>query len=102
MDSKQQTEGTKMKRTSFSAWGRAVHDRDLPSWAMYEPETEAPIAGVCRALARKLRLSVVNCCSDGGDQTERHYQLTLGHKLRSGGWSVEGQCWVAVPRGGAR
>jgi len=92
-----------MKRTLFSAWGPAVHGRELPAWAMFDPEVEAPVAGVCRALERKLRLSVVNCCSDGtalddhGRLEAQHYQLTLGRRMRGGGWSLEGRAWVAVP-----
>jgi hypothetical protein len=82
---------------------------DLPDYAMRKAG-EWPIGAVCRAIARKTGLTVVTCRSDGyrleqDKPIEAHYQLTLGSRIDKrfgGGYSVEGELWVAVPIGGSQ
>lgn len=92
------------RRVDFRAWGRMAAEVDLPAYAMRRSD-ETNSEAVCRAVARRTGLAVVTCRQDGvsldrGQPYEAHYQLTLGRPVSrrlGGGYSVEGELWVAVP-----
>lgn len=91
----------KRRRITFDAWGS--NDLEYPQWAYTDPwEIDSPAGRVAGAIARKNRLDVVTVRSDGtrlsGDTAiAQQYQVTLGRRLRSGGWTDIVQCWISIP-----
>lgn len=90
------------RKVDFAAWGNRA-GFELPSYAMAD-ETETDIGAVRRAIERASGYAVATCRHDGSavDGRDRvtatHYELTLGTPMRSGGYSVAGSLWVAIPR----
>lgn len=93
-----------MRTITIKSWGRhglgpfrVRVDDDLEYCSAEE--------AVARSVARRTGLCVVTMRQDGtalerGRPESRHYQITLGKPLPrrlGGGWSVEGELWVAIP-----
>ena len=89
-------------RINFDAWGRGLDRITLPVYAMRQ-EGETSIAAICRAIDAKNRpIMCVTCQHNGtalkgGKPESSHYQITLGRPVKSGGYSVEGNVWIAIP-----
>ena len=89
-------------RINFDAWGCCLDRITLPAYAMRQ-EGETGIDAVCRAIDAQNRPTMcVTCRHDGaalkgGKPESNHYQITLGLPVKSGGYSVEGNIWIAIP-----
>ncbi len=93
-----------MKQVPFRLWG-AVERLGLdPAFgSALAQDYESGIDAVTRSLERRTGLK---CCAgpcDEGSVQERgvvvakHYALTLGRPLRSGGYTPEGKLWISIP-----
>jgi hypothetical protein len=62
-------------------------------------EYETGLDAVRRAIARRTGLAVCSTSPQGVSlpERERHYQITLGQPCPGGGYSVEGEMWIAIP-----
>jgi len=92
-----------MKRISFRAWGiRGISRDQVPAYARRGPTCSTDIEAVCSAIERKCGLAACAVSPQGtalenGIPESNHFQITLGRRLRAGGYSVEGVLWVAIP-----
>lgn len=98
------TEGDMRETFTASTWGtmglgqiRVAHDHE---------SGVGKADSVARSCERRLGLAVAcGPTSDGyvqdrhGRCVERHYRMTMGKPLRTGGYSVEGEVWFSVPAG---
>lgn len=89
-----------MVTISVNTWGK----RGLGCISVRVADTDIePIDAVRRSVERRTGLRVCGCRSDGtaldrkGQPESRHYQMTLGLPCRTGGYSVEGEIWAAIP-----
>lgn len=85
-----------------STWGR----RGLGTITVRVEEGESRREAAARSIARRTGLTVATCQSQGtamvGNKAEsHHFQMTLGRHQRTGGYSVEGEIWMAIPAGEA-
>lgn len=85
------------KRVNFSVW--AVRGSvEIPQCAYMADNHLAPSDAVIRAIERKSRLVCCGATPQGIDMSTQsaHYSLTFGRPSKSGGYGVEGSCWIAV------
>lgn len=89
-----------MARINFATAG--FPGRAIPAYAMQASDDPDPSAIQCiaHAIARKNKLDVVSVRNDGHSADSVHYEVTLGRRLKTGGYSVEAAGFVFVPKVG--
>lgn len=92
------------RRLLFSWWGASKRLK-MPKWAVVVDD-ETPLSAIKRAISNASGYGIVSSCVaetviDGHERPiEIHYELTLGRPCRTGGSSVAGRVWIAVPVSG--
>ena len=91
---------TKMKTITVSTWGKM----GIGKIRVRRDVCGFDVDAVRKSIERRTGLSFCGgprhdgTSLDGRGQPEsRHYQGTLGRHLRTGGYSVEGELWFAIP-----
>ena len=86
------------------AWGHREAAQSLPAiFGVRRTEQDyTSLTAVQRSIHRRTGLEICGCTQqgtalEGGRPESHHYEVTLGRALRTGGYSVEGSVWVAIP-----
>lgn len=60
--------------------------------------SESAIYAVMRSVARRLRCVAISYSPQGYNNTSAHYSISVGQKVRSGGYYETGTVFVVVPQ----